>query len=371
MTKPTNPVDPSRDARHRGFDELRGLVIVLMTLDHVRGFVAPSGANPMDWDTTTVGFFLVRWVTHLCAPTFVFLMGVAASLRARRRPDSTTSFLLTRGMWLIFLEATWVSFSWGWDLGNTYFGVLWALGGSMILLAAIHRLPAQLVFAVGFLLVVGLEVANPQPEPGLVRLMVQPGSFSVLGHAVGCSYPLLPWFGAAAMGWGATDALRSARPQRLALAAGVALTAFVVYRAFLGVDANPWAVQGTASMTIADFLSPSKYPPSVAFYLLTLGAGLAVLAGAHRRTGPIARFVERLGRVPMMFYLLHLPLAHMVGNGYAWLRYGEMRVPASEAVSLPVILGAWVVVVALLAPVCLRWDSLKRRRRDLRWLSYL
>jgi uncharacterized membrane protein len=358
-------------SRHRAFDELRGAVIVLMTLDHVRGFIAPAGSDPMNWDSTTVGFFLVRWVTHLCAPAFVLLMGAAAALRARSRPNGSTKFLVTRGLWLILLEATWVSFSWSWDPTQTYLGVLWALGGSMVLLAAVQHLPSRLVFGLGVVLLVALDAVGPQPEPGLLRLMVQPGSLSLFGHSVGYAYPLLPWFAVAAIGWGAVDGLMNTDPRRLRWCGLGLIAAFCVVRSLSGWEANPWEVQNTGAMTLADFLSPSKYPPGVAFVLLTVGAAILVLSGAHRRGGPLSRFVALLGRVPMMFYLVHLPLAHLVGNAYAWIQYGEARVPGTEPVSIPVILGAWLLVVALLAPLSVRWDALKRTRRDLWWLRYL
>ena len=136
--------------RHTPLDWLRGLVIILMMLDHVRGFLAPMGANPTDLESTTVGFFLVRWVTHLCAPVFVFLMGVSAALRLAVKSEDTPGFLAKRGLWLILLEISWVSFCWSWDWTATYLGVLWALGGSMVLLGMIARLPGRLVAVGGF-----------------------------------------------------------------------------------------------------------------------------------------------------------------------------------------------------------------------------
>ncbi len=371
MTNHSQQSHPGRSVRHEAFDELRGVVIVLMTLDHVRGFITPACADPMNWDSTTVELFLVRWVTHLCAPAFVLLMGAAAALRIRARPAGATKFLVTRGLWLILMEATWVSFCWNWDPAQTYFGVLWALGGSMVLLAAVQRLPSRVVFAMGVALLVALDVAGPQPEPGLLRLMVQPGSLSLFGHSVGYAYPLLPWFAVAAIGWGAVDGLMRSGPRRLRWCGLGLIAAFFVVRSLSGWEANPWELQHTGAMTLADFLSPSKYPPGVAFVLLTVGVAILVLSGAHRRGGPLSRFVALLGRVPMMFYLVHLPLAHLVGNAYAWIQYGEARVPDTEPVSIPVILGAWLLVVALLAPLSVRWDALKRTRRDLWWLRYL
>ena len=361
----------SERTRFAPFDVLRGLVIVLMALDHVRGFVAPSGANPTDWESTTFAFFLVRWVTHLCAPMFVFLMGVGASLRAQSKPDESRSFLIKRGLWLIALEVTWVSFCWSWDVTQTNLGVLWSLGGSMVLLAPLVRLRSSHMVAAGVLLIVGLEMANVQPSPGPLRVLFQPTSMTVFGHHIGAAYVLLPWFGVAMLGWGVGPWLMQLSPRRMCLVGVGLLTLFVTYRWGAETDPNPWVSQSAWDMTLADFLSPSKYPPSLCFVLMTLGVGGLILAGPARGQGRISSVLQTFGRVPMFFYLLHLPLAHLLGNGYAWIRYGAPRVPGTESLSILTILVAWCVVLIVLWPVCVRWDALKRKRRDLRWLQYL
>ena len=296
---------------------MRGLVIILMALDHTRGFIAPSGANPTDFDSTTLGFFLVRWVTHLCAPTFVFLMGVSAALRLAAKPADTRAFLVKRGLWLIVLEMTWISFCWTWDWTTTYLGVLWALGGSMVLLAAVTRLPAKAVTALGLGILVILELITVQPGHGFFQLWFQPGAMTVLGHRIGGSYALLPWFAVAALGFGLSRWLVVASRQRLMATGALMLGAFVVLRAFAGTDPDPWSTQSTLSMTVADFLNPSKYPPSICFVLLTLGVGALLLAGPARRDGWLSRALQVFGRVPMFVSLIHLPLAHLLGNAYA------------------------------------------------------
>ena len=362
---------PISTARHRPFDVLRGLVIVLMALDHVRGFIAPMGANPTDFDSTTVSFFLVRWVTHLCAPSFVFLMGVAAALRFAAKPDDTRGFLLKRGLWLIVLEATWVSFCWTWDISKTYLGVLWALGACMVLLSVLCRASSRAFIAIGLALILGLEWANFQPDQGLLRMLVQPGSVTVFGHPVGSAYAPLPWLGVAALGWGMSSWLVRATGSQLRMLGAAMLAIFVVYRSKGWTDPDPWAEHGRLVMTAADFVNPSKYPPSLCFVLMTLGVAMLLLSGPLRRAGRINGVLEVFGRVPMFFYLAHLPLAHILANVFAWSVYGEARVPGTEPVSIVLIVTAWLVVAGLLWPVCRAWDDLKRRRRDLRWLSYL
>ncbi len=351
-------------------DVLRGWVILLMALDHIRGFVAPSGANPTDWDTATFAFFLVRWVTHLCAPTFIFLMGVSAALRYRKKPDDMQSFLIKRGLWLILLELTWVSFSWSWDITQSNLGVLWSLGGAMLLLAPVIHLPAKWLATAGGLLVVGLELANVQID-GPLRILFQPTSVAVFGHRVGGAYVLLPWFGVALLGWGVAHWLVSASQSTLQRVGAALLLAFVVYRTPGATDPDPWVAQASPLMTVADFLNPSKYPPSICFVLMTLGAAALVLSVSMRSHGQIMNTVQTFGRVPMFVYLIHLPVAHLMGNAYAWLVYGTARVPATESVSVPFILGAWAVLLVVIWPLCKHWDQLKRGRPQWAWLRYL
>jgi len=342
-----------------------------MALDHVRGFVAPAGSDPTNWESTTFAFFLVRWVTHLCAPTFVFLMGVGAALRYQNKPTDTRLFLLKRGVWLILLEVTWVSFCWSWDIEKTNLGVLWSIGGSMILLAIFMGRSHRLMVCSGALLIVGLEVSNIQPEPGFTRILFQPSTVTVLGHKVGGAYVLFPWFGVALLGWGLAPWIAAASSRALTRAGAAVLSLFLVYRALQWTDPDAWRLQSHWSMTVADFLNPSKYPPSVCFVLLTLGVAVLILAGPARGQGRLAEMLRIFGRVPMFFYLLHLPVAHLLGNGYAWLLHGVTRVPGTEPLSISVILCAWLLLVFLLWPVCVRWDAFKRRRRDLKWLGYL
>jgi len=358
--------------RHTPIDVLRGLAIALMALDHMRSFIAPTGANPTDFSTTSPAFFLVRWVTHLCAPSFVFLMGAVACLQFISKPLATRRFLLSRGVWLIALEVSWISFCWDWNVTKTNLGVLWALGGSMILLACfagrlggVHRLAW-----VGAALIVGLEVAAIKPDAGFVQLLFQPGSMSVFGHPVGGAYALLPWFGVAALGFGVGPWIIRATPRHLAGLGAMFLVCFGFYRFLQWTDPNPWVEQSRPFMTLADFLNPSKYPPSLSYVWMTLGVAFLWLAGPARLDGPANRVLNTFGRVPMFFYLIHLPIAHVLGNVYAWTVYGQFRVPSTVPVSTALILGAWIVLVAACWPLCRYWEALKQRRRDWGWLRY-
>jgi uncharacterized membrane protein len=353
-------------------DALRGVVIALMALDHVRGFFTPAGADPTNLDTTTPGFFAMRLVTHLCAPTFVLLMGAAAALRHERKPESSVSWLISRGVWLIALEATVVSFSWSWDPLHTYMGVLWALGASMILLAPMTWLPTRAGPGVAAALLVAGAVVPWSPELPGAKVLWVPATVELLGHPVRFSYVALPWFAVAAAGWGGARFMGWSRPARIA-GVGAAMVALGGALRWLELgDPRDWGASARGDVfTAIDFLHVSKYPPSLDFVLLTVGVALLLLAGPARVGGPIGRWLQTLGRVPMFFYLVHLPLAHALGNAHAWARFGAPRIPQAEPISLALVLVAWAVLLALLTPACVAWRRLKEQHPDWGWLSYV
>lgn len=357
--------------RNTAIDVVRGLVIVLMALDHVRGFFQPVGLGPTDLESTSPGFFFMRWITHLCAPLFVVLMGAGAGLRHSRRPQETARWLWTRGLWLIFLESTWVTFAWYWDPLQTYWGVLFALGGSMVLLALVHRLPPKLLLGLGLAITVLLAVLPITRDTPGVGVWLQPSQLTPFGHRIGVSYVLIPWFAVAAMGFGVARWLVQGRA-RAHLWVGLGMVGLaVLLRWFQLGDPSPWAVHERGpAITLLSFMNFSKYPPSLDFLLATLGLGLAMLGSIARGHTPVHSWLATLGRVPLFFYLVHLPFAHLAGNGFALLVHGGLRIPAGTPLSLPLILGAWVAVTAALTPVCVYWDRLKRRRKDLAWLAY-
>ena len=358
--------------RFATLDVLRGLVIVLMALDHVRGFIQPLGLNPENLDNTTVPFFLSRWVTHLCAPVFVFLMGVGAGLRASRKPEGTTHYLLSRGLWIVFLEVTVVSFSFSWDISRTYLGVLWALGGSMVLLAGLHRLGHRVLLSLGLLITVGLAILPVTSGFLGFGFLFVPRTIDVLGHTVHEAYALIPWFAVAAVGWGGSRWITRAPPLRLGQVGLGMIALFAMLRVWQWGDPRPWQLQEQGMwMTAASFLNPSKYPPSLLYLLLTLGIALLILGRPAQRDGPISRWLQMLGRVPLFFYILHLPLAHLLAGAWAWAVYDRSRVPEGTPLSMLTILAAWVAVVLILTPACRYWHGLKERRSDLWWIRYL
>lgn len=365
----------SSGGRITALDLLRGGVIALMALDHTRDFFQPLGAAPEELASTTLPFFATRWVTHFCAPVFVFLAGVAVALyRQRDGNNAALRFLLTRGLWLMLLEGTWVTFSWSFDFDRVHLGVLWAIGGSMLLLAAVCWLPRWSVAGLGLTITLLLAVFPVASDTWLLGLLCQPNGFEILGQHFHQSYAIVPWFGVMACGYGFAGAFTSERARSWLPTTGLfMLTVFLVMRGFNGFgDPSPWVEQARGPVFNAmDYLNPSKYPPSLLFQLMTLGPAIIAVPLLARWSGPTAAPLRTFGRVPLFFYLVHLPLAHLGGMLYALARFGETRVPADTPLSLPLIFGAWLVLLCLLYPACWAWGRLKQARRGWWWLRYL
>src|SRR5262245_45778691 len=392
-------VAAQRPARLDSIDLVRGVVMILMALDHVRDFFSNRlFLDATDLTTTTTAIFLTRWVTHYCAPTFVFLTGTGAFLAGTRGMSrrALSRFLLTRGLWLVFLDLTVIRLSWmfNYDLYRHGPGVLWAIGWSLVVLAALVFLPTWAVTAFGLVMVAshnlldGFDAEQLRLPAWLWVVLHRPGEAPVLhGISIGTGYCLVPWMGVLAAGYGFGSLLmadRDVRRPRL-LVLGAALTlAFVVLRSANGYgDPRPWKEQWEAGFTFLSFLNCTKYPASLLYLLMTLGPAIFALGLFDRPLGPLARPVVTFGRVPLFFYLLHVPLIHGGAvlcdfvrfgcspqrNGGPWtVKPGE--VPSSYGVSLPIVYLIWLALLLVLYPACRWFAELKRRRQDA-WLSYL
>lgn len=422
MTATTHPVPaPARaptltnGVRISEIDLLRGLVIVLMALDHVRdymlggpGMVGISG-NLLDPTTTTPALYITRWITHLCAPTFVFLAGVSAYLQfAKGKTTPNLSlFLLTRGLWLIFLEATVISFGWSFGFPYVFFlQVIWAIGWSMLALSALVWLPRIAVLSIGIAITLGhnlLDPINAQQMTGLAQLgwtfLHDGGPIFVGEQPIGLiAYPMLPWVGIICLGYGLGSVFAEApeKRNRTILLLGLAmLAAFLVLR-FTMIYGDPafatgpegvwrdWRDQQTLGAAIMVFFDVQKYPPSLQFTLVTLGIIFSIWPLLSRLRGPVASVLNTFGAVPFFFYVLHIYLIHVLaiavnaiaGNDIEGLFNYMINVfIAPEKLeglgfALPWVYVAWLFVLALLYPLCRYWQALKARRRDW-WLSYL
>ncbi len=379
-------------------DLLRGLVMIVMALDHTRDFFHSSaihGISPLDLARTTPWIFFTRWITHFCAPTFMFLAGTGAFLSIMRGKSKRelSWFLVTRGAWLIFLELTLLMwFGWSFAIHPTEytFATLWALGWSMIVLAGLIHLPLWVITTFGLTLILGhnaLDGIKPESWGAwapLWKVLHAGGAFTVAGEIQFFAfYPLIPWIGVMAAGYsfGAIYQWDPARRRTWLLRLGAVLTLGFVLLRWSNLYGNPtlWAAQKNGGFTVLSFLNCAKYPPSLLYLLMTLGPGLILLAWFERGTPPWLKPALVFGRVPMFYYLLHIPLIHGLAVLMNWLRFGggnftSVRIhdapPPDAGVGLVGVYAVWLAVVCGVYPLCRWFADLKRRRRDTVWLSY-
>ncbi len=431
---PPEPVKPIK-GRIDSIDLLRGIVMVIMMLDHTRDFIhrdVLQGFDPTDLSRTNVILFFTRWITHFCAPVFVFLAGTSAYLQFARGKSKRelARFLVTRGLWLIVLEFTVIRIAVSFSVDYTFLGglqVIWVLGVSMIVLAALIHLPLRIVgaFGVGMIalhnLLDGIKVQSwrgPQdPVPRLgaklwILLHQAFEAFPVLGFfpspVVFVIYPLIPWVGVMAAGYafGVVYQWDAQRRRRLLFIMGSAASALFVVLRLANIYGDParWSKQNTAAFTLLSFLNTTKYPPSLLFLLMTLGPALLLLAWfesgsaptgiestnvslgsrasrPHSLLGRLRNALVTFGRVPLFFYILQWFTAHfmsvilhlLAGKPVRWMFDSQTFItgpPPGVGFSLAVVYVCWIAGVLLLYPLCKWFAGVKARRRDW-WLSYL
>ena len=377
-------------ARDESIDTLRGAVMVLMALDHARDFIGSHAVSPTDLAHTSAALFSTRWITHYCAPVFVLLAGVSASLAGRSRsPGEASRLLLTRGLWLVFLELTVVRFGWLFNVNYrfSFVQVIWAIGWSMVALAALSRLGPRVCTAVGALMILGhnaldrVHAGDIGGASWLWRVLHEPGRLEPLaGHRVYIAYPLIPWVGVMALGFGLGPLLQRDAParRRLLLTLGAALTlAFVVLRAVNRYgDPARWIVPARPAFAALSFLNTTKYPPSLAYLLMTLGPALLAWGALTGRSLPGTAALRTFGRVPLFFYVLHLPLLHALAGVWVIAQGGWSAVEAASRSdngaggSLPTVYALWLLGIALLLPACRWFDGVKSRHRGAWWTHY-
>jgi len=385
-------------SRVASIDALRGLVMILMALDHTRDFFGATAVSPTDLTRTTAALFLTRWITHICAPTFFLLTGTSAYLTlGRRTVPQLSRLLVTRGLWLIALELT-VARCFGYqfnvDYRLTLLVVLWALGWSMIGLGALVRLPPSAVAAIGAGMIAFHNLLDPIRPAALGAfaplwsILHAPGVvLSTPAHTVFVAYPLIPWVGVTAVGFGlgALYAQHGDRRRRILLVVGVTLTtAFLVLRA-INVYGDPvrWSTQPSAVFTTLSFLNATKYPPSLLFLLMTLGPAALVLRSIDARTPAFLSPSRVYGKVPLFYFVGHLTLIHLLAVAVCYARYGTahwmfesprpdqypITPPPGWGYSLPAVYALWITVVVLLYPAC-RWYAAIKAQRGAWWISY-
>jgi uncharacterized membrane protein len=379
--------------------------MVLMAVDHVRVFAGVPAGGPAP------GVFFTRWITHFCAPAFLFLAGTSAFFYGRKHAG-LPRFLLIRGLWLVFLELTFFRVAWTFNFDFAHYemaGVIWVIGWCMILLAGLVKLPLALTGTIGLVIIAGHNlmdryVSELIPSLGdgraaalwkivYVGFFAGPIRFGPDGPNLIVLYSIVPWVGVMAAGYafGKVLTLEPARRNRVCLAAGLGATAlFLVLRGFnLYGDPRPWSASapgpnGAPAMpALLAFLNTTKYPASLSFLLMTLGPTVALIPLLERARGPVARWISVFGRVPFFFYLLHIPLIHALALVVSWLRIGGVSPwlfanhpmgnpppPDGYAWGLGLLYAVWAAAIALLYRPCRWFAELKSRGRRW-WLSYL
>ena len=389
---------PARAARIEAVDLVRGLVIIVMALDHTRDFFGNLAADPTALSATTPALFFTRWITHICAPAFFLLTGTGTRLSlARLSKRELSRYLVSRGFWLIFLELVVMRFAlqFNIDYQVTIVTVLWALGWTMIALAGLIWLPDWAIAAIGVAMVAGHNMLDGIPAASfgswapLWSILHAPGIVLNNGRAiVVISYVLIPWVGVTALGyllgraWRWNGGRRRAWLFRLGIGS---ILAFVLLRwSSLYGDPSPWSPQATPLWTAISFLNVTKYPPSLLFLLMTLGPVLLLLRAFDGRVPAAFRPALVIGKVPLFFFVLHFFLIHLLAAAASWLRYGQVsemfrspdlgHFPFSQPpgwdAGLPAIYALWAAVVLIMFPLCRWYARIKQERRDW-WLGYL
>jgi uncharacterized membrane protein len=400
---------PANRNRIQSIDILRGIVMVIMALDHVRDFcfkadVSGGGASvaldPTNMATTTPMLFFTRWITHFCAPTFVFLAGTSVFLMGQRKTKGELSaFLIKRGCWLVLVELIIITFGWTYNpLYNLLIlQVIWAIGISMIFLGLIVWLPYWLIFTLGFIIVFGHNILdypdiNKNLQGGWLADLLYFSKFSMHSltkdHAVIIVYAFVPWLGVMMLGYCFGKLFKSTvdpvRRRKILLGMGGALILlFIILRLLKGYgDPVPWSQQERGSVfTFLSFLNVNKYPPSLAFLSMTIGGAMIALALLENMQNRITNFFRVYGRVPMFYYILHFYIIHTVvvivffAQGFST---GDIATPNNPFFFKPPGFGfgllgvyaVWLFVFLVLYPVCKRYDRYKSTHNKW-WLSYL
>lgn len=391
-----------KSKRIESIDLLRGLVMIIMALDHVRDYFHHDAFKfePTDLNQTNVLLFFTRFITHYCAPVFVLLAGVSAYLSGKRKTKKELAyFLFTRGLWLVFAELFIIGFGRTFNPGFSYFvlQVIWALGVGMMVLSALIFLNLRTIFIIGLTLVCAHNLMDPIHITGnnsaafLWSLLHQPARFSFHHYTIFVHYPLLPWIGLMALGYCMGRLydpfyFEAARRRKILFAAGVScLIVFLVLRCFnLYGDPSKWSIQKDAVFTLLSILNVTKYPPSLLYLLFTAGPALIFLSLSEQPLAGLSKKIALYGRVPFFYYVVHIYLIHLFATIAALLSGHPLDdMILSDSVNRSAALKnygfglfatylVWIALVVLLYPLCKWYDRYKKMHLpSKRWLSYV
>ncbi|MBC7828538.1 MAG: DUF1624 domain-containing protein [Chitinophagaceae bacterium] len=381
-------------------DLLRGTVMIIMALDHVRDYFHADSFmyDPLDLEKTSPFLFFTRWITHFCAPVFVFLAGTSGFLSGQKKTKKELCwFLLTRGLWLIILECTVINFAWAFNISLPMIPltVIWALGIGMVSLSVLIFLPRSLILVIGIILVGGHNLLDPihvqeeGPKKFFWSLLHEPGMFVVGGKNIFVGYPVISWIGLMALGYSFgqlyTPRFDAQKRKRILIIMGVsAIFLFIILRSFnIYGDSAHWSKQSSPLFSFFSFIKTTKYPPSLLYMLMTIGPALLFLAFTERPLSRLGRIVSVYGRVPFFYYLLHIYIIHLLAMFAAefsnkdwtdmiisfWVSFDPQL--QGYGFDLWVTYAVWIVVVVGLYPLCKWYDRYKTNNRHKKWLSYL
>ncbi len=391
----------TKSTRIQSIDILRGLVMVIMALDHVRDYYhinAFAGNFPENMETTNLFLFGTRFITHYCAPVFVFLAGTSAYLYGQNKTKYQVSkFLITRGLWLVFVEIAINNTLWWFDPKFEFFNlqVIWAIGFCMIILGLLIYVPKRIILVLGLLIVFGHNLLDSMTTTGqnfidlLWYFTHQSTMVIISGKMISFQYPILPWIGVMSLGYvfGEFYKKGSSLEQRkkwLLRIGIICLVLFFLLRGFnLYGDMLPWETYETTEKTIISFFNVSKYPPSLLFLLITLGPAFLFLIAIEKTQNKFTDFLLVFGRVPFFYYILHVFIIHIgaiiglliTGKDWKLMIIDNTTFRNNELLgygySLLTVYLVWIGVTLLLYPICRRYMTYKATNKDKWWLSYL
>jgi len=391
--------------RIESIDILRGIVMVIMALDHVRDFfhISANTADPLDPTTTTFFLFFTRWITHFCAPVFVFLSGTSIYLQSQRKTKKELStFLITRGLWLIFVEVVIVTFAWSFNPNYTFhfLQVIWTIGISMVLLGLLIYLPYKILLALGLIIVLGHNLLDiPESAPGFQAGfwwdLLHHGAFVPYAYAPNHSlflvYPFVAWLGLMMLGYCSgiffTDKFSFEQRKKILIRIGAGLIIFFIVLRFTNVYGDPhdWSPQKNFLSTIFSFLNVNKYPASLLFMCVMLGPALILLPFLEKVQNWFTQAMRTFGRVAFFYYVLHLYLIHILATIAFFVRGHSLEdasasiqsqfpfffIIPGEGFGLLGVYGVWALVILMLYPLCKWYDQYKTKHKEKKWLSYL
>ncbi len=385
--------------RIQSIDLLRGVAMIVMAIDHSRDFIhygASVDQDPLDFQTTSPALFLSRWVTHFCAPVFVFLSGTSIFLNSQKRKNKHDlwQFLLKRGIWLMLIEVLVIQTLWNFTFDSVFLQVIWAIGLSMFLFAWLQYLPFRWLLAIGLMIVFShnlldpVHVDSPRWQSLLWSLFHERKDFPFHErYMLFVTYPVLPWLGIMILGYCAgrlyLPAVQSAHRQKILFAAGITATVlFIILRVVNQYgDTHSWSTQRSPLFTLLDFLKTTKYPPSLLYTLMTLGPGMILLALSEKVSGRLADKIIVFGKVPFFYYVCHVLILHLFAfaiffaTGHPWkdldfTHFRDGSMPYGSGHSLWVVYAVWMATVLILYLPC-RWFSRYKGTHRQWWLSYL